>query len=122
MSTEADQAHPPITQFLLKQRKGLLHEELSESLAELVAAVMKHGKKGSLTVKFAVSPHGDDGITIADSYTLKAPTPPAKPSIYFADESGRYSRDRLDQPELPLRQVGGDEAVTITPTQRADAS
>lgn len=114
--SQTENGPPPFTQLMLKQRKGLLHEELTDAVSELVAAVMKHGKKGSLTLKLTVAPHGDDGITIADTYSLKAPTPPAKPSIYFADEHGRFSRDRLDQPELPLREVKTPTgAATIEP-------
>ena len=107
MSTEAER--PSITQFLQRQRKGMLHEELSDQLAAIVAGVMEHGKAGKLTLTLDVKPHGDDSITITDKYVAKVPTPPAKPSIYFADESGRYSRDRLDQPELPLREVRPDQ-------------
>lgn len=111
----------PFAQFLQEQRRGLLHAELSDALADVVAGVMKHGKGGTLTVKFTVKPEGDEAITIADSYTAKVPTPPAKASIFFADEHGHMSRQRLNQLEMPLRginggtddeQDGGQEAAT----------
>lgn len=105
----------PFGQFLREQRRGRLHDELSEQLQDVVAAVMKHGKTGALTVKFTVKPQGDGAIEIADAYTAKVPTPPAKASLFFADEQGRMSRERLDQPELPLQGIaGGARAETKT--------
>lgn len=98
----------PFAQFVQEQRRGLLHAELSDALADVVAAVMKHGKKGSLTVKFEIKPEGDDAVSVSDKYDAKAPTPPAKASLFFADEAGQISRQRLNQPELPLRAVDGD--------------
>lgn len=91
----------PFTQFLQQQRKGLLHEEITDALADIVAAVMSTGKDGSLTITLKVKPFGEDGITIQDKWTPKIPTPPAKPSVFFADEHGTFSRNRLNQPELP---------------------
>ncbi len=103
--------HMPFTQFLQHQRRGLLHAELTEAFAEVVAAVVRHGKTGKLTVTFTMKPKGDSAIEIADAYVAKAPTPPASASLFFADEIGRLSRDRLDQPKLPFEAVDGGRAT-----------
>lgn len=50
----------PFGQFLHEQRNGLLHDELSEELAELVKQCVETGKKGTLTLKVTVAPNKDD--------------------------------------------------------------
>jgi hypothetical protein len=110
--TAASLAPVPFTQFLMQQRRGLLHAELSDALAEIVGAVVKHGKTGKLTISLTIKSTGDDAIEIADTYAVKAPTPPASPSLFFADEAGQLSRQRLNQPELPLRGVNGGTGAT----------
>ena len=102
----------PFAQFLREQRRGLLHAELSDALADIVAGVVTHGKTGKLTVTFTIKPEGDEAITIADVYTAKVPTPPAPASLFFADETGHLSRQRLNQPELPLQGVDGGKTAT----------
>lgn len=102
----------PFTQFLMQQRRGVLHAELSEALAAVVGAAVKFGKTGSLTVTFKIKPKGDDAIEISDAYVAKAPTPPASASLFFADETGVLSRQRLNQPELPLRGIDGAKGAT----------
>jgi hypothetical protein len=110
-----------ITQLIQQQRRGALHAELTDTVAQVVAAVMTHGKAGSVTIKLTIKPEGDEAVSIADSYSAKVPTPPAKASIFFADDTGKLSRARLNQPELPLQGLdsvhvpepaGGSEAVT----------
>lgn len=102
----------PFAGFLREARKGLLHEELSDALADIVAGVMKHGKAGKLTLTLTVKPEGEDAVTIADAYDAKVPTPPAKASLYFADEFGHLSRQRLNQLEMPLTGIDGGQPVT----------
>jgi hypothetical protein len=97
----------PFTQFLLEQRRGLLHAELTDALNSVVAGVVQHGKAGKLTINLTIKTSGDGVVAIADTYAAKIPTPPAEPGIWFADESGAISRNRLNQEELPLRGIDG---------------
>lgn len=100
----------PFAQFLQEMRRGLLHAELSDALADVVAGVVKHGKQGSLTLKITVKPENDEAISITDRYDAKVPTPPARAAIFFADEHGHISRERLNQLEMPLRGVDGGQS------------
>ncbi len=95
----------PFAQLLQLQRKGLLHAELTDQLQAVIAAVVQHGKAGSLTVKFSVKTSGDGAISVTDTYSAKVPTPPAEPSMFFADDSGQFSRDRLNQDKLPFTDI-----------------
>jgi hypothetical protein len=108
-------ATKPFAAFLREQRRGLLHAELSDALAAVVAGVVKHGKTGKLTVTFTIKPEGDEAITIADTYAAKVPTPPASASLFFADEYGHFSRQRINQIELPLRGIDGAKTATDEP-------
>lgn len=117
MAADPQTAAPPVqpfSQLLQQQRKGLLHAELSDQLNAVIAAVVEHGKAGSLTVKFAIKTTGDGVISVTDTYTSKVPTPPAEPSIFFADDSGKFSRDRLNQDRLPFTAVEGGSAEKAT--------
>lgn len=96
----------PFSQLLQLQRKGLLHAELSDQLQAVIAAVSEHGKVGALTVKFSVKPTGDGMVAITDTYSAKVPTPPAEPSVFFIDDTGQFSRDRLNQEKLAFTEVG----------------
>lgn len=108
----------PFAAFVQQQAKGRLHAEMSDELAQLVAAVVKTGKAGKFSLTLNIKPEGDDAISVATSYAAKIPQPPAKPSLFFADEQGHISRQRLNQPELPLRGVDGGAS---SPTTTQDA-
>jgi len=97
----------PFAQLLQEMNRGRLHAELSDACADVIGAVVEHGKKGSLTIKLDISPEGDEAVKIAASYSPKPPQPPAKPSLFFADAQGHVSRQRLNQLEMPLRGVEG---------------
>lgn len=109
----------PFAAFLRQMRKGLLHEELSEALQDVIKGVVKHGKQGSLTIKFTIKPESDEAIAISDKWDVKIPTPPAKASLFFADDEGHYSRQRLNQPELPLQGIQGGAGQTQDRGQEA---
>ncbi len=94
-------------QLIRELRRGLLHAELSDASRNLIAGVMQHGKQGTLTLKLTIKPRGDGGVDIASDYVTRVPTPPATPTIMFADEDGRWSRNRLDQDPLPLQGLDG---------------
>lgn len=94
----------PFTGFLQEQRRGALHTELSQALADVCAAVVEHGKVGEITLKLRVKQTGDM-VQITDGLTIKAPQGEKAPSIFYVDENGNVSRTDPRQPELPLNAV-----------------
>jgi hypothetical protein len=98
-------ANRPVTQFLMEQRRGALHEEFSDLLAETVAAVTEHGKVGAVTLKLQIKPAGDGMVQIFDGLSAKAPEGSKEPSLFYVTESGSVSRSNPRQDELPLRNV-----------------
>lgn len=90
------------TQFLLEQRGGLLHSELSDMLADVVARCVEHGKKGSITIKLTIAPN-KDGVTLTVSDEVKpvAPEGDRGAALFYADARGNLSRRDPRQPSLP---------------------
>lgn len=97
----------PFQQFLLEQRHGGLHSELSEKLAELAAAVAEHGKEGSISLRIKVKPlkEASDQYLVTDEVKVSAPEGNRGGSLFFADDRGNLSRSNPRQPELPFREV-----------------
>lgn len=101
-------ARKPFGQFLLEQRDGGLHSELSEALQTLVAAVAEHGKAGALTLTVRVAPIKNamfGQLVITDDVKVKAPEGERGASLFFEDGNGNLSRSNPRQPELPLRDI-----------------
>jgi hypothetical protein len=110
--TTAPPQRKPFAQFLQEARKGGLHTELSDELAELVHSCTETGKKGKLSLTVTVIPSKDmDGtVAIVDDVKVTAPKPDARPSLFWADDSGNLSRTNPAQAELPLTAVRGGRA------------
>lgn len=108
-----DASPKPFSQFLVEQRQGGLHSELSEKLSELVAAVAEHGKPGSLTLQISVKPIKEslDQYLVIDDVKIKAPSGERAASLFFADSRGNLSRSDPRQPQLPLREVPAPETT-----------
>ncbi len=97
-------ATKPFGAFLHEHRGAGLHNELGEGLAEVVAAVLAHQRKGSVTVKINISPSDIQGaVVVTDKVELKAPEPVPDPSLFFGDDHGNLSRRDPRQVELPIR-------------------
>lgn len=107
---EPTAARKTFTAFLHEQRGGVLHAELTDELAKLVAKVSEHEKGGTLTLKITVKPEADGAVKVSDEIAVKAPRPAARPSLFFTDSAGNLSRRNPRQPELPLREVQTPEA------------
>jgi hypothetical protein len=100
----------PFAAFLQEHRHGGLHGELSDGLAELVAAAREHDKSGTLTLTVKVAPNKDGlTVTVTDDVKVKAPEADRGAALYFADERGNLSRRNPQQMELPLREVPAPE-------------
>lgn len=97
----------PFAAILQEQRRGLTHSELSDGLAELAAAVIEHGKVGTLTLQLKLKPSGDGAsVLITDTVSVKAPQGEREPAIFFADSEGNLTRTDPRQMELAeLREV-----------------
>jgi hypothetical protein len=92
----------PLSAILMEHRGGGLHNEASEELQKVVAAVKETQKKGSLTITISVEPAKDDemSVVLMDALSAKAPRPSTKPSRWFTDDHGNVSRSDPRQPQI----------------------
>ena len=92
----------PFGTFLQEHRKQGLHNEASEGLQEVVAAVKEHKKGGSLTITIDVKPGEVDGtLVVSDKVKVKAPEAERPTSLFYSDSRGNLSRRDPRQSELP---------------------
>ena len=99
----------PFNAWLLEQRNGALHGELTEKLAEVVQAAVEHGKKGKLTLIIEIQPDKDlEAVFVRDEIKPLVPQPARGTALYHTDEAGNMTRNNPRQPELPLREVPRD--------------
>lgn len=86
--------------------EGRTNDELTAALAMLVQSVIACQKKGTLTLKIAVEPNGENTVRLVDSIEAKVPQKARGASIFFAGEDGSLLKRDPRQKELELRSVG----------------
>lgn len=98
-------------------RGGSAAYEAAASLSELLEAVKRTAKGGTLTLQLKVEPltAGDTvSLRITDALTLKAPRLPVGATVMYRTEDGRLSARDPRQPELPgLREVTPQGPVEV---------
>lgn len=96
----------PFMDFLREHRNGSTHDDLSDKLQELVAAVIDEGKGGTLTLTISMKPMGkNDGLEVAADIKVKAPKPAAGVSIFFASPENNLVRQDPRQATMELREI-----------------
>lgn len=91
--------------------RGLLDEELGMAIKEVTAAVLRHGKKGTVTMKLEISAHNFDMGSVKILHDVKAVLPKEKREggILFATPSGKLTPNDPAQISLELKTVAADE-------------
>ena len=94
-------AQKPFAVFLQEHKRGALAHEIAATMQEVVNAVIEHGKKGSMTVRFDVSPT-KDGMTVFITDEVKSTVPKADRggTIMFPDAKGNLHRNDPNQMSL----------------------
>jgi hypothetical protein len=109
-----------ITQIIAEHRGGFVARKCDDLLHDLVEAAQLSGKKGSLTIKLTVTPHGKANREIHLSIVPTAKLPPdpetADESIWYGVRGG-LQREDPDQRELfgPKGIAAEAEAVPAVP-------
>lgn len=97
----------PFMDFLREHRGGSTHDELSDCLQELVAAVTEEGKLGTLILTLSVKPLGKgDGLEVGADVKIKPPKAKVGVSIFFASPENNLVRQDPRQTTMELREVG----------------
>lgn len=98
---------------LRDHRAGRTHEDLTEGLQALVAAVAETQKGGSITLRLDVKPHGDGATMVTATVSAKLPKAQGGGSIFFITPENNLERQDPRQQDLPLRAVPGGEAPRV---------
>lgn len=106
----------PITETLRHVRGGLLINEASELLAEVVKAVEITGKSGKLTIELQVKKLSRSGaLEIIDKVTSKAPSEAPMTTMMYPTPEGNLITEDPRQAKLDLKTVRAVGAADITP-------
>lgn len=94
---------PPSGQFLAtmqRHRGGLLLDEASQLLGELVEAVNATGKPGSLTITLNLKPatRGQSAMVLTDKITPRLPKIEAEASFWFGHDGQLVKDDPRQRP------------------------
>jgi hypothetical protein len=90
----------PFTDTLAELRGGHCNEEIAEALREVIEAVRRTGRAGTVTLKLEVSlatKGQDDRIMIEDTITAKAPPDDLPATFLFVDERQNLSKQDPQQ-------------------------
>ncbi|GAB4541430.1 MAG: hypothetical protein Tsb0020_54320 [Haliangiales bacterium] len=71
---------------------GLPVEIADRCLTDVIEAVHRTGKKGSVTVRLEVSPNGELGLATTAKVEAKAPQVQFGQTFFFVDGKGRLTR------------------------------
>ena len=104
---QADPGRKPFAAVIQEARNGLLHADLSDKLADVVAGVVEHEKVGTVTLTLTVRPNAAGTVTVTDDVKAKVPEGEKPASLFFADGHGNLSRRDPRQMEMtgPVRDV-----------------
>lgn len=108
----------PFVDFLREHRGGVTHDDLSDKLQELVAAVSSEGKGGTLTLVIRIKPAnaGSGALVVNDEIKLTKPKESRSGSIFFVSPENNLIRNDPKQCTLPLGvvQKGDGPAQILT--------
>lgn len=95
----------PLTDILRDLEGGMLVQEGTEKLAEVLEAVMATRKVGGLTITLAFSATGRGNIEVGAKIKATIPEDARPSTTFFVDKHNNLVRNDPNQPSLPLKAV-----------------
>jgi hypothetical protein len=95
----------PITDTLRHVRAGLLIDEASEKLAELVNAIESTGKPGTLTITLKLRKATAGALAVTGTAAIKKPAEPPIECLLFATPEGNLLTEDPNQKSLDLTPI-----------------
>ena len=93
--------------LLQQHRKGITHQEISDSLRDMVAAVTDAQKGGKIVITFGISPMGKgDGLEVTIETKITMPKEKPGRSVFYATPENNLVREDPRQQNMELREVG----------------
>lgn len=114
----------PFTIILAELNDGSTAAALTADLEELLGAVQRSGRAGSLTLKIKVVPTkaqsgAIDKVNLTAERKLELPKPEAPIDFFWLTDDGQLSRNHPRQQSLELRDVTGSGVVNSTDLKTA---
>lgn len=81
---------------------GLLIETADDCLRDVISAVRRTGKKGTVTVQIEVAANGEMGLSTTGRIVAKAPQVSFGQSFFFTDRNGNLTREAPSMEQLGL--------------------
>lgn len=111
----------PFSEFLLTVRDGDALDELTDSLAAVVAGVHQHKKAGSVKITLKLQPGPTPGsVIVADKVEASVPQEPRPATMFFSSEDGRVSRRHPGQLDIGELRKGMADRETTTQQEEAE--
>jgi hypothetical protein len=106
------------SEWISKHARGVLNDEATIALADVVQTVADIGKAGKLVIEITVKPAGSSkrSVSIGGKVVEKMPTPDPELSVFFIGEGGSLHRDDPFQQQIPGTAVPVDDE----PVRRVD--
>lgn len=96
---------------LSRHEGGAVVEAADDALTQVVEAVHRTGKKGTVTVKLTVGPNGEMGKEVTFDVAAKAPQLAFGKSFYWPDEAGQLTREPpREEIQRSMRLMNGGQA------------
>jgi hypothetical protein len=102
------------TGVLMEYNNGALDELLVNELQDVVMAVRRTEKAGTLTLKIKVSPNGDAMVELDATVNTNKPAGSVGKALFFPTEEGLLLRRDPRQAELRFRDVAAEPAKVRT--------
>ena len=81
---------------------GLPIETADNCLRDVIGAVQRTGKRGSVTLTLDIGPNGEMGFEASCKVTARAPNVVFGKSFFFMDRNGDLTREAPDMAQLGL--------------------
>jgi len=92
--------------LLQEHRGGATHEEISDAIRDLVAAVNDEQKGGRITINLTIKPRGKgDGLDVRVEVKSFPPKQTPGTSVFFCDKENNLQRQDPRQTALELREI-----------------
>lgn len=114
--TEDGRTIRPFADWLREQRTGSLHNELSEAMQEVSAAVIQHRKKGKIVISIDVGPMNNGTmVVVTDEVKLTIPTADRGAAYFYLDADDNLRREDPNQLKFEsLQQVPTAEGDLVS--------
>lgn len=100
--------------LLQDHRAGATHEEISDAIRDVTAAVTDEQKAGTVTITIHIKPLGKgDGLAVGIECKAKPPKQTVGTSVFFADAENNLRREDPRQASMELREITPNVAKAL---------